>query len=204
MNFLCPLMQYRPVPKQTISPRPAVYGRCRPASDCEKTTQRDSGRLEVNVVFTDPQATALALRTATALAAELDACIRLRATIIVPLQLPIDEPPISIPFMQSVLSELISRLEPHDLDVTAHLYLSRDRTKTFLEVLEPNSVVVVAARKRPWPTPESRFAKRLRRQGHRVLFIPWTKRDLSAVSASNGLSMPASSHPLDSFRRGAR
>lgn len=189
---------------QTTSPRDVLYSDCKPSLAGQGTPQRDSGRLEVNVVFTAPQATALALRTATALAAELDACIRLRAAVVVPLQLPLDQPQVSIPFMQDVLSGLVSRLEPHKLDVTAHLYPSRDRTKTFLDLLEPNSVVILSARKRPWRTPESRFAKRLQREGHRVLFIPWTKRDLIAVSTGNRLTVPASSQPVDSFRLGAR
>lgn len=190
--------------KQTTFARESLSRDCKPTLTGQQTPKRDSGRLEVNVVFTDPQATALALRTATALAAELDACIRLRAAIAVPLQLPLDQPQISVPFTQSVLSELVSRLEPHNFDVTAHLYLSRDRTKAFLDLLEPNSVVILAGRKRPWPTPDSRFAKRLQREGHRVLFIPWTKRDLIAVSTSNRLPVPASSHPVGSFRLGAR
>lgn len=192
------------MPKQTTCASEFLSRDCKPALTGQAGPQRDSGRLEVNVVFTAPQATALALRTATALAAELDACIRLRAAVVVPLQLPLDQPQISIPFMQDVLSGLVSRLEPHKLDVTAHLYLSRDRTETFLDLLEPNSVVILAARKRPWPTPEGRFAKRLQHAGHRVLFIPWTKRDLIAVSANKRLAMPTSSDPVDSFRLGAR
>lgn len=190
--------------KQTTCAREFLSRDCKPALTGQETPHRDSGRLEVNVIFTDPLATALALRTATALAAELDACIRLRAAIVVPLQLPIDEPQISIPFMQNVLSELVSRLAPDNFDVTAHLYLSRDRTKTFLDLLEPNSVVILAGRKRPWRTAESRLAKRLRREGHRVLFIPWTKWDLIAVSTSNRPAMPGSSHPVGSLRLGAR
>lgn len=190
--------------KQTTFARESLSRDCKPTLTGQQTPKRDSGRLEVNVVFTDPQATALALRTATALAAELDACIRLRAAIVVPLQLPLDQPQISVPFTQSVLSELVSRLEPHNFDVTAHLYLSRDRTKAFLDLLEPNSVVIIAGRKRPWPTLDSRFVKRLQREGHRVLFIPWTKRDLIVVSTGNRPVVPGSSHPVGSFRLGAR
>jgi hypothetical protein len=131
------------------------------------------GQLEVNVIFTDPHATASAFKAAASLAADLGACIRLRAAIAVPFRLPLDQPQVSIPFTEQVLSELVSRAEPGCHDVTIHLYLSRNRIETFLQVLRPNSLVVIAGRKRPWPTPESRIAKHLQAQGHRVLFIPF-------------------------------
>jgi len=131
------------------------------------------GQLEVNVIFTDPHATASALKAAATMAADLDGCIRLRAAIAVPIRLPLDRPQVSVPFTEQVLSELVSRMEPSTLDVTIHLYLSRDRIEAFLQVLRPNSLVVIAGRKRHWPTAESRIARRLESQGHRVLFIPF-------------------------------
>jgi len=131
------------------------------------------GQLEVNVIFTDPQATAAAFKAATTLAADLDACIRVRAAIAVPFCLPLDRPQVPIPFTERILSELVSQAEPHSLDVTIHLYLSRDRVEALLQVLQPNSLVIIAGRKRVWPTPESRITKRLQSQGHRVLFIPF-------------------------------
>ena len=130
------------------------------------------GQLEVNVIFTDPHATASALKAAATLAADLDGCIRLRAAIAVPIRLPLDRPQVSVPFTEQVLCELVSRMEPSSLDITVHLYLSRDRIEALLRVLRPNSLVVIAGRKRLWPTPESRIAKRLQSHGHRVLFIP--------------------------------
>ena len=75
------------------------------------------GQLEVNVIFTDPQATAAAFKAATTLAADLDACIRVRAAIAVPFSLPLDRPQVSVPFTEKILSELVSRTEPNDLDV---------------------------------------------------------------------------------------
>ena len=131
------------------------------------------GQLEVNVIFTDSRATAWAFKAAMALAADLDACIRVRAAIAVPFCLPLDRPQVSISFTEKVLSQLVSQAEPNDLEVTIHLYLSRDRIETFSQVLRPNSLVVIAGRKRLWPTPESRIAERLQSRGHRVLFIPF-------------------------------
>jgi hypothetical protein len=130
------------------------------------------GQLEVNVIFTDPGATASAFRAATTLATDLDACIRIRAAIAVPFCLPLDRPQVSVPFAERALAELVSQAEPGDVDVTIHLYLSRDRIATLLQVLQPNSLVIMAGRKRLWPTAERRIANSLRSHGHRVVFIP--------------------------------
>jgi hypothetical protein len=151
----------------------AVRSERPPVLTWERAEPSAPGQLEVNVIFTDPHATASAFKAATTLAADLDACIRVRAAIAVPLRLPLVRPQVSIPFMEKVLSELVSRAEPSSLDVTIHLYLSRDRIETFLQVLHPNSLVIIAGRKRLWPTPESRIAKSLQSQGHRVMFIPF-------------------------------
>ena len=133
------------------------------------------GQLEVNVIFTDSRATALAFKAAMTLAANLDACIRVRAAIAVPFCLPLDRPQVSLSFTEKVLSQLVSQAEPNDLDVRIHLYLSRDRIETLSQVLRPNSLIVIAGRKRLWPTPESRIADRLQSHGHRVLFIPFRR-----------------------------
>jgi hypothetical protein len=134
------------------------------------------GRLEVNVIFTTPQATALALKTAAAFGAELDACIRLRAVIAVSLGLPIDSPQVSIPFMQRTLAQLVTQLDDR-LNITIHLYVSRDRIKTLLWALRPNSLVMIGGRMRAWPTEESRTVRHLQAKGHRVVFIPLRGRD---------------------------
>src|ERR1035437_5430404 len=68
-------------------------------------------RLEVNVIFTDPQATAAVLKTAGSLARDLGACIRVRAAIAVPYALPLDKPPVSVRFTEGLLSDLVCRLE---------------------------------------------------------------------------------------------
>lgn len=140
------------------------------------------GRLEVNVIFTDPQATVVALKTAGSLARDLGACIRLRAAIAVPYALPLDEPLVSVPFTERRLSELVCPPELDTFEPSAHLYLCRDRVDTLLRVLRPNSLVVICGRKRWWPTPERRQVKALRSKGHRVIFIGLkrgTKSDLS-------------------------
>jgi hypothetical protein len=143
--------------------------------------RRQPGRFEVNVIFTDPQATVAALRTAGSLARDLGANIRVRAAITVPYTLPLEEPPVSVAFTERLLYDLVCRLGPGDFEPSIHLYLCRDQVETLLRVLTPNSLVVIGGRKHWWPTAERRIANALRSKGHRVVFIglKWgTKSDL--------------------------
>jgi len=148
----------------------------RPGFPNEKPLSSELGPLEVNVIFTNRDATAQALRAALKLAANLDACIRLRAVIAVPMRLPLDHPQISVPFVEKALQDLVFDLNSEGIDVTAHLYLARNQFETLPEVLTPNSLVVIAGRSRPWLTAEKRLTKRLQSKGHRVLFVPVRRR----------------------------
>jgi hypothetical protein len=127
--------------------------------------------LEVNVIFTELKATAAALKAADSLARELGAHIRLRAGLVVPVQLPLDQPLVSVEFLQKVLRELVNVSEPDALERTAHLYICRDWIGTLSEVLKPESVVVIGLRKRWWPTSAGRLVRALRAQHNRVIVI---------------------------------
>lgn len=129
------------------------------------------GPLEVNVLFTDLHATAAGLNFAQAFARELGARISVRAAIAVPPQLPLDEPPVSVAFLQENLRNLVSQVEKDTFDPSVHLYLCRDRVLTLLQVLRPNSLVVIGGPRRWWPTAETRMARALRSHGHRVIFV---------------------------------
>jgi hypothetical protein len=77
----------------------------------------------------------------------------------------------------TTLAKDLMPFQQNSLDITPHLYLSRDRIETLLQVLQSNALVILAGRKRPWPTAESRMAKRLQVEGHRVVFLPLRKGD---------------------------
>ena len=139
-----------------------------------------SGPLEVNVVFTELQATAAALKFAQSFARELGAYIHLRAAINVPPQLPLDEPPVSVAFLQETLRKLASQLEGDTFDPTVHLYLCRDRVRALSQALKPNSLIVIGGPRRWWPTAESRMAQALRSKGHRVIIVDSRARSGSA------------------------
>ena len=130
-----------------------------------------SGPLELNVIFTDVQSTAAALNFAQSFARELGARISLRAAIAVSFQLPLDQPPVSIAFLQDVMRKLVSQLKRETFDPTLHLYLCRDRVWALSQVLKPNSLVVIGGRKRWWPTAETRMARALQDKGYRVVFV---------------------------------
>lgn len=137
----------------------------------ETTAGAGSLPLEVNVIFTEPPATAAALRAAESFARGLGACVRLRAAIIVPWQLPLDQPPVSVSFFEQILRDLVDQQNPDAPEQTIHLYICRDWVETLLEVLRPNSVVVIGCRKCWWPTGESRMVRALRAKGHRVVLV---------------------------------
>lgn len=137
-----------------------------------------SGPVEVNVIFTEPEATAAALKFADSLVRELGGRIRLRAATVAPIQFALDEPPVSLNFVREHLANLASGLERCAFEPTADLYVCRDRVQALLQALEPQSIVVIGGTRRWWPTTETRLARALRSKGHVVMFV-----DCRATSA---------------------
>jgi hypothetical protein len=145
--------------------------------------------LEVNVIFTGIKPTAAALKTADSLACQLGAHIRLRAGIVVPRQLPLDQPLVSVKFFEQELRNLVNRPAPDSLEQTIHLYICRDWADTLSEVLKPDSLAVMAVHPKWWPTAESRLIRALRAKGIRLLLVdvrgkaaasPWAIRNVAA------------------------
>jgi hypothetical protein len=143
----------------------------RPSVIPETTEGLAAKALEINVIFTNEQATAAALSAAGALALDLGVCLRVRAAIAVPYALPLDRPLVPVRFTEHFLSDLVGKMEHSAPESTIHLYLCRNRLQTLARVLPANSVVVIGGREHWFPTAESRMAKALRSQGHRVVFI---------------------------------
>lgn len=127
--------------------------------------------LEVNVIFTELEATAAALKAAESFARALGAQIRLRAALVVPLQLPLDRPQVSVEFLEQALRDLVNRTTAGQLECTAHLYICRDSVDTLSEVVKPDSIVVIGVRKRWWPTATTRLARAFRANHGRVIVI---------------------------------
>ena len=128
----------------------------------ERTGGPGSEPLEVNVIFTDPQATSVALKAAESFARGLGAGIRLRAVIVVPVRVPLEQPPVSVRFMEQRLRNLVGQPDPDGPELSIHLYVCRNRVEALLQVLKPNSLVVIGGRKHWWPTVASQMAGALR------------------------------------------
>lgn len=130
-------------------------------------------RLEIVVVFTGVPGTQAALNAAGAMARHLNTKVRLIAPQAIPYAYDLDRSPIAAGFTERLLADLVGKTTNGSTETAIEIYLCRDRLQTMLEVLKPNSLVVIGGRKRRWwPTKESILAKKLRSHGHEVVFAP--------------------------------
>ena len=127
--------------------------------------------LDVNVIFTDPAATRAALQSAAALARDLGAHLRVRAAVVVPLHMPLDQPLVPLRFTEQLLCDMICEMGLQRLEPTIHLYLCRDNVDALMNVLPSNSMVVLGTRWHWWPGAQGRMAKALRAKGHHVILV---------------------------------
>jgi hypothetical protein len=147
----------------------------------EPTQASGAGHLVVNVIFTDREGTARALKAADSLAASLGASIKLLAAQAVPFRLNLDEPQVSVDFTERLLSDLVGGLDQNGVEINPRLYLCRNPFETINQVLRPDSLVVIGGRKRWWPTAASRMARALRSRGHQVFWIDLRNRRASEL-----------------------
>jgi hypothetical protein len=120
----------------------------------------------VNVIYTHLPGTSDALNAASVLARGLGARVTVHLAQVIPYPLELRSPQISIPFAEDQLGLLAGR-QPVETSVQVHL--CRDLTDAIRQALKPQSVVVIAAPRRWWPSREERLAKTLRREGHHVI-----------------------------------
>lgn len=126
------------------------------------------GGLHVFVLFTSLDLTRAALRKAAALTRNLAARITLFAVQVVPYPLPLDRPPVSPEFLENRLTAVALEVEAQ---VDVHTVFARDLDAGFERVLAPHSLIVIATRKRWWPTAEMKLTRSLVRAGHSVALL---------------------------------
>lgn len=122
--------------------------------------------LTVTVLHTNVRATLAALRQAASLARDLGATIRILNVRAVPYPLPLDKLPVD----REVIARNISTLaDGQSIPTRIETCFGRDVVESLLQSLSPNSIVLVGAKTRWWPTREQKWAKRLARHGHQLI-----------------------------------
>jgi len=127
-----------------------------------------TGVLRVVVPYTTPDLTRVALRHA-AVCSDLDVRVCLVDIQVVPFPCPLDQPLINKQFSRQRLQDLLSGSA--DGGEALVLY-TRDWLEGFRRVLEAQSLVVIATKRRWWQTREKKLARALRKAGHEVMLLP--------------------------------
>ena len=122
--------------------------------------------LELVVPFTDRRLTQTAIAAASRLGKGLRAVVRLVRIETVPWRCDLDHPPVALDFLRSQLKSYRSAL-PMQREVR----LARGFVEGLMSTLTANSVVVLATKRRWWPTRAERLAAILERAGHRAVLV---------------------------------
>ncbi len=130
--------------------------------------QRGSGGLQVFVPYTSPKLTRAALEQAAVLARNLGAHITLFAVHVIPFPLPVDTSSGSEALLERKLAA-VAKQAGTQADV--RVVCARDFAVGSKQILMPNSLVVMATKKRWWPTDEVKLAGVLARAGHSVALL---------------------------------
>ncbi len=135
--------------------------------DRHRPSDITTGVLWVVIPYTTPELTRAAMRHA-GVCSELDVHVSLVDVQVVPFPCLIDQPPINNEYSQRRLQELFNESR---LPGRAAVLYTRDWFEGFCRVLEPKSLVVLAAKRRWWPTREKRLARSLSKAGHQVMLL---------------------------------
>ena len=136
--------------------------------DLRRPSDLTTGVLWMAIPYTTPELTRAALRHA-GVCSDLDVHVTLVDVQVVPFPCPLDQPPINKKFSERRLRDL---LEETGLPGHASVLYTRDWLDGFKRLLEPGSLVVLATKKRWWPTREEKLARTLTKAGHQVMLLP--------------------------------
>jgi len=139
----------------------------------EENDQRKSSDIATEVLcvvipYTSPELTRAALRHAAG-CTDLHVHLHLVDIQVVPFPCPLAEPPIN---REHSLRRLRALFCESRLPGRAAVLYTRDWLEGFRRVLEPGSLILIATRKRWWPTREEKLARSLTKAGHQVMLLP--------------------------------
>lgn len=130
--------------------------------------QRTAGQLQVFVPYTCPELTNAALRRATGLTRNLAAHITLFAVHLVPYPLPLDRPDVPAAFLER---ELAAVAQAAGAQANVRIGFARDPGLGLEQILPHHALIVMATRRRWWPTAETKLSRILARAGHSVALV---------------------------------
>ena len=122
----------------------------------------------VYVIFTAIDDTVAAVRVADDLAKAMTVPLTLVHFRNVPFQLPVDAPDGISPVETDAF---VARLQAEGFDVRVRVYLCREERRTISLAFRRHSLVVLAGRRRWWPTLAERWRRWLESAGHFVVFV---------------------------------
>ena len=123
--------------------------------------------LDIVVPYTTPYLTRLALKKAEELGSEIPANIRVLRMQRVPFPLDIHHSPVSLDTLREQTRQVARGIPTSEILI----YLTRDPHETLLKALQPDSILVIASRKRWWRTSQERLKKLCEKNGYRVALV---------------------------------
>ena len=124
--------------------------------------------LQVVIPHRTAQLTRAALKYAASLSNDLNARIRLIDVYVVPYGVPLDEPPVNPRHLARKIRQLA---QESAVPVSAEVVYARDWEQGFRRSLAPSSLVLMTIKRSWWRTSDKRLAARLRKIGHRVVWV---------------------------------
>jgi len=132
------------------------------------TAQPEVPGLEVQVLFTNLPQTLGALAVVSRLGLSLEVRPRVLIFCDLPMTLPLEIRFVPAGFFEEKIRALGRE---STVSFSVHRCICRNPGQSLRRLLRPHSLIVIAGRKRWWPTPEEHLAGRLRKDGHHVLFV---------------------------------
>jgi hypothetical protein len=124
--------------------------------------------LQLVVLYNNPLLTARALAAAAEWALEFDAAVTLMAVYVLPYPSPLE---CQEGIRKRLERELTAVARTSPAAIRIRLVFARDREDACMGMLQCQSVVVLGAKDRWWPTREERLARKLAASGHSVALI---------------------------------